>query len=130
MNGKGLLTKANHLVHCWMIFPMLSVVSPMYYWLPNYKQMVSVLSSSLRLIQNHLPNRKQMTKNTLQLVGRNRLRITNDSILGPLSYNICCDLFLILHETSTGKYTIYVSGGTPTDMINSYNACSLTPYKC
>ena len=29
----------------------------------------------------------------------------------------------------TVKYTIYVSGGTPTDMISSYNACSVKLYK-
>ena len=33
-------------------------------------------------------------------------------------------------ETSTVKYTIYVSGETPIDIINSYNACLVKLYKC
>ena len=57
--------------------------------------MFSVLSFFLS-IDNYLPNRKQMTNNALQLVGRNRLWITYDSILGTLSFNISCDFAMKL----------------------------------
>ena len=89
--------------------------------------------AALRLVQNHISNRKQRTKINTEYSLREEISfgVPQGSILGPLLFNIfLCGLFLIMNNTELSSYaddnTPYAVGKNREELIVKLENASKT----